>query len=142
VHEIHDKLEGEDHEEAKAKSGKPVSFQSVIIQILLLDIVFSLDSIITAIGMASQLMVRWLYSRQCEDTFPAYYRSNTSRSIRRLARQSGFEVISVKYLGQYPSYFRFNRALFLVAAAYEKLISRYEFLKYLRGWLLAVLRKP
>jgi SAM-dependent methyltransferase len=87
-------------------------------------------------------IVRMTEGRDEKDTFPAYYRSNTSRSIHRLARQSGFDVVSLKYLGQYPSYFRFNRALFLVAAAYEKLISRYEFLKYFRGWLLAVLRKP
>jgi len=53
--EIHEKLEGpEEHDEAK---GATVSFGSVIIQILLLDIVFSLDSIITAIGMANQLAV-------------------------------------------------------------------------------------
>ncbi len=46
--EIHDKLEGEEHG-GNAKAG--VSFASVITQILILDIVFSLDSVITAIGM-------------------------------------------------------------------------------------------
>lgn len=52
--EIHSKLEGiEEHNKIKAK----VSFLSVIIQILLLDIVFSLDSVITAIGMANELVV-------------------------------------------------------------------------------------
>jgi len=52
--EIHDKLEGENH----SKSSKVVkSFASVIIQILLLDMVFSLDSVITAIGMAKELGV-------------------------------------------------------------------------------------
>jgi len=52
--EIHDKLEGgEDH-----KSGRAVkSFASVIIQIMLLDIVFSLDSVITAVGMARELII-------------------------------------------------------------------------------------
>ena len=52
--EIHDKLEGEDH----SKSNKMVkSFTSVLIQILLLDLVFSLDSVITAVGMAKELGV-------------------------------------------------------------------------------------
>jgi len=52
--EIHSKLEGqEEHHEVKAK----VSFWGVIIQIMLLDIVFSLDSVITAIGMANELAV-------------------------------------------------------------------------------------
>ncbi len=52
--EIHEKLEGLGNE-AAASSGN--RFWQVIIQILLLDIVFSLDSIITAIGMANQLIV-------------------------------------------------------------------------------------
>jgi predicted tellurium resistance membrane protein TerC len=52
--EIHEKLEGEE-EISSARVG--ATFGAVIIQILLLDIVFSLDSIITALGMASQLAV-------------------------------------------------------------------------------------
>jgi predicted tellurium resistance membrane protein TerC len=52
--EIHEKLEGADGE--KSRRIAP-SFTSVIIQILLLDIVFSLDSVITAVGMASHLPV-------------------------------------------------------------------------------------
>lgn len=52
--EIHEKLEGGNH--ATEIKGK-VNFSSVIIQILLLDIVFSLDSVITAVGMASQIGV-------------------------------------------------------------------------------------
>jgi predicted tellurium resistance membrane protein TerC len=52
--EIHDKLEGEEgHASAKVRA----SFWSVIFQIMLLDIVFSLDSVITAVGMANQLAV-------------------------------------------------------------------------------------
>jgi predicted tellurium resistance membrane protein TerC len=50
THEIHGSLEGEEgHGSKKAYSG----FVSVIIQIVLLDIVFSLDSVITAVGMIS-----------------------------------------------------------------------------------------
>ncbi len=53
--EIHGKLEGE--EEHGAGGAKVASFTSVIIQILLLDIVFSLDSVITAVGMADDVEV-------------------------------------------------------------------------------------
>jgi predicted tellurium resistance membrane protein TerC len=54
THEIHDKLEGEEgHGSAKVAS----SFAAVILQILLLDIVFSLDSVITAVGMAEDVAV-------------------------------------------------------------------------------------
>ena len=54
THEIHDKLEGE---EGEANFRIKSSFAGVMIQILLLDIVFSLDSVITAIGMANQIWV-------------------------------------------------------------------------------------
>jgi predicted tellurium resistance membrane protein TerC len=53
--EIHEKLEGPEEQADLARGA--ASFGAVIVQILLLDIVFSLDSIITAIGMASQLAV-------------------------------------------------------------------------------------
>jgi predicted tellurium resistance membrane protein TerC len=54
TYEIHDKLEGE---EGHASAKVPSSFTSVIIQIMLLDIVFSLDSVITAVGMVDELWV-------------------------------------------------------------------------------------
>jgi len=53
--EIHDKLEGEEH--AEAKTGWAGSFWGVILQIMILDLVFSLDSVITAVGMADDLGV-------------------------------------------------------------------------------------
>jgi predicted tellurium resistance membrane protein TerC len=55
THEIYDKLEGE-HSEGKP-SGGGASFGLTLVQILLLDIVFSLDSVITAVGMAQQFFV-------------------------------------------------------------------------------------
>jgi predicted tellurium resistance membrane protein TerC len=54
THEIHNRLEGEEGE----KSAKvAASLQSVLIQIVLLDIVFSLDSVITAVGMVDEIGV-------------------------------------------------------------------------------------
>src|SRR6201984_376491 len=52
--EIHQRLEGETHE--KARSAR-TSFTGVIVQIMVLDIVFSLDSVITAVGMANTFWV-------------------------------------------------------------------------------------
>lgn len=55
VMEVHEKLEmGDGH---ITQTRKVVSFSGVIVQILLLDIVFSLDSVITAVGMADVLWV-------------------------------------------------------------------------------------
>lgn len=52
--EIHHKLEGYAENTAKSVSA---TFTSVLIQIILLDLVFSLDSVITAVGMADDIMV-------------------------------------------------------------------------------------
>lgn len=54
VHEIHENLEG-DEEERKVRAAP--SLRSVLIQIILLDLVFSLDSVITAVGMVEQIGV-------------------------------------------------------------------------------------
>jgi predicted tellurium resistance membrane protein TerC len=55
VHEIHHKLEGE--EGSAEKDTKGATFNSIIAQILVLDIVFSLDSVITAVGMVSNISI-------------------------------------------------------------------------------------
>ena len=53
--EIHHKVEG--HTELAKSRNKPVTFSSVIIQIIILDLVFSLDSVITAVGMVDSIGV-------------------------------------------------------------------------------------
>ena len=55
VVEIHEKLEGaQNHQQV---TGKSVTFAGIIVQILLIDIVFSLDSVITAVGMVDELWI-------------------------------------------------------------------------------------
>jgi predicted tellurium resistance membrane protein TerC len=53
--EIHERLEGDEAHETAGRAA--TTFAAVIVQIMLLDIVFSLDSVITAIGMANDLVV-------------------------------------------------------------------------------------
>lgn len=55
VHEIHSALEGP--EEGKEEAATAATFGGVLLQIALVDIVFSLDSVITAVGMASHVPV-------------------------------------------------------------------------------------
>ncbi|MFN0179146.1 MAG: TerC family protein [Gemmatimonadales bacterium] len=54
THEIHQKMEGD---EGSASHRVRPSFGSVLVQIVLLDIVFSLDSVITAVGMADEIAI-------------------------------------------------------------------------------------
>lgn len=58
VKEIHHKMEGEKDNDGTAK--KDVSFASVIGQILILDMVFSIDSIITAVGLVNELWIMYV----------------------------------------------------------------------------------
>jgi predicted tellurium resistance membrane protein TerC len=52
--EIHDKLEGEAQRQA---AGRAAGFGSILLQIVVLDVVFSLDSVITAVGLAREIAV-------------------------------------------------------------------------------------
>ena len=80
--------------------------------------------------------------RDEHDVFPVAYRTNTRGAVTKWAGQAGFEIVSFRYLGQYPSYFMFNGYLFLLATGYEKLISKVSALNFLQGWIFATLRKP
>jgi predicted tellurium resistance membrane protein TerC len=55
THEIHEKLEGE--EEAGELKGPAKSLLAIILQIMVIDIVFSLDSVITAVGMVDEISI-------------------------------------------------------------------------------------
>ena len=62
--------------------------------------------------------------------------------MEHLATSAGFTVENFEYLSQYPNYLMFNGALFFLGTCYEKLISRFESLRFLRGWIMVTLRKP
>lgn len=57
VHEIHNSLEGSDASNPDAVAAATATFGAVIAQIAVIDIVFSLDSVITAVGMVDELSI-------------------------------------------------------------------------------------
>jgi SAM-dependent methyltransferase len=87
-------------------------------------------------------VVKAVEGRDEEDTFPTAYRSNTRSAVERLAAGAGLQVRQFEYLSQYPNYLMFNGLAFFVGMCYEKLISRWEILRALRGWILVTLHKP
>ena len=87
-------------------------------------------------------IVARIEGRAEEDTFPIQYKANTKRAVQRHARAAGFIVERFEYLGQYPNYFMFSTALFLLGTAYQKTIQRIRPLNFLQGWILVSLRKP
>lgn len=87
-------------------------------------------------------VVKVVEGREEEDTFPTAYKTNTRGDVDRLAAASGLQVESFDYLSQYPNYLMFNGLLFLAGTAFEKIISRFDALRILRGWIMVTLVKP
>lgn len=87
-------------------------------------------------------IVSTVEGRAEEDTFQTAYRTNTRADVERLAASARLTVESFEYLSQYPNYLMFNAGLFFLGTCYEKLISRFDSLGFLRGWILVTLRKP
>lgn len=87
-------------------------------------------------------IVRHVEGRAEEDTFPTAYKTNTRADVDRLSASAGLRVESFEYLSQYPNYLMFNGALFFLGTGFEKLISRFDALRFLRGWIMVTLRKP
>lgn len=87
-------------------------------------------------------IIRHVEGRAEEDTFPTAYKTNTPDDVKRLAASAGLRIESFDYLSQYPNYLMFNGALFFLGMCFEKLISRFESLRFLRGWIMVTMRKP
>lgn len=76
------------------------------------------------------------------DPYPTFYGVNTQSDVRRIARQTGFEVEELVLIEKEPSYGMSSRLLFLSFLAYERLVNATELAANLRVNILAVLRKP
>jgi SAM-dependent methyltransferase len=70
------------------------------------------------------------------------YGLNTPGSIHRLARQAGLEVVNMRMVEKEPVYGMSSPVLFLLFAAYERLVNSTEMLSPIRANIFAVLRKP
>ncbi len=87
-------------------------------------------------------VVRAVEGRPEEDTFPTAYKTNTRRDIERLAQHAHLQVARIDYLSQYPNYLMFSGIAFAVGMAFERLVSRFNALRGLRGWVMVTLEKP
>lgn len=86
-------------------------------------------------------IVKHTEGRAEEDTFPTAYRTNTRNDVEHLAQQAGLVIKDFEYLNQYPNYLMFNGAFFFLGMCFERITSRFNFLRFLRGWILVTLQK-
>lgn len=77
-----------------------------------------------------------------EDVFPTVYGTNSRRRVASLAKATGLQIREFDYIGQYPNYLVFNRALFWLGSLYQKAIEKFSVTQPLQGWIYCVLEKP
>ena len=75
------------------------------------------------------------------DPYPTWYRFNSRRKIRTLARGAAFDVEHLRLVEKEPSYGMSSRALFLIFTAYERVVNSADLFASFRSSLFVVLRK-
>ncbi len=105
--------------------------------------IFDYGSIIAALvpNKFHGKIVNLTEGRAEEDVFPTVYATNRIGLIRRQAAAAGLKVHDARYVGQYPNYFVFNRALFWLGSMYQKTIERFSLTQPLQGWIFCVLER-
>ncbi len=77
-----------------------------------------------------------------EDVFPTVYACNSLGLLHKQVAGAGLRIETGRYIGQYPSYFMFNRVLFWAGSIYQKLIEKFSITQPLQGWIYCVVEKP
>jgi ubiquinone/menaquinone biosynthesis C-methylase UbiE len=86
-----------------------------------------------------RFLIEKLLRRPSHESFPTYYRANTGRAIRHIAKETGFAVEAMIYVGN-PFYFAFSVPLFRLAMLFERITDR-PALQSLKLYLVVSLRK-
>lgn len=76
------------------------------------------------------------------DMYPTLYRCNTERAFRRVARQTGLEVVAVELVTNGPTWFEKFPVLFEIFDVFHRAIERVKLLRQLRCNLIVELRNP
>ncbi len=79
--------------------------------------------------------------RDAEDTFETFYRLNSTSALRKYFAHAGLEVVQLKTIEFRPNYLQFSTPLFLLGAAYERLVNSSEIFSNLRVNHIAGFRK-
>jgi ubiquinone/menaquinone biosynthesis C-methylase UbiE len=75
------------------------------------------------------------------ETFPAFYKMNTVRKLKKLFLKNGFSVERVQLIEKEPSYLMFNILPFLIGVLYERMVNSTQSLAFLRSDIIGVFKK-
>lgn len=79
--------------------------------------------------------------RAVEDTFPTFYRANSEKEIRRLAKKAGFSIEKLDIIEGRPEYLRLSPITYLMGLAYERIVNSFEALRCFRVVIVTVMVK-
>jgi len=85
----------------------------------------------------SSLLSSWLTGKDSTDVFPAFYRANSIRKIRKLISDTEFEEVDLIMYQPPPSAFVFSEIICKIIILYYKLINKYDIFMFLRGVIIA-----
>lgn len=88
---------------------------------------------------------RWVNKRRGrsdEDTFPTFYRLNSSRALQRHFGRAGFDTVALDTIEVQPNYLTFSAATYAIGIGVERLLNSSELFATLRVNLVGVFRKP
>jgi SAM-dependent methyltransferase len=87
------------------------------------------------------LVNRWR-GRADVDIFPTRYRANSARAIAALAAKAGLKPESIERIEGRPEYLRMAAPIYVLGAAYERVVNSTEYLAGVRILLIGALHKP
>jgi SAM-dependent methyltransferase len=86
--------------------------------------------------------VNKLRGRSESDTFPTLYRANSKGKLLDLARNAGFNVLSIEQIEGRPEYLRISLLVYPLGLLWERIVNLSEFLSGLRVLLIVAFQKP
>jgi SAM-dependent methyltransferase len=86
--------------------------------------------------------VNKLRGRSESDTFPTLYRANSKGKLLDLARNAGFNVLSIEQIEGRPEYLRISPLVYPLGLLWERIVNLSEFLSGLRVLLIVAFQKP
>jgi SAM-dependent methyltransferase len=100
------------------------------------------------VATMARLTPQWFHERfnawrgrDSSDTFPTYYRFNSMKDILRATRHRDLELEGLTFIEGRPEYLRLIAPAYLLGMIYERLVNKYERLRYFRSFIIARLRK-
>jgi SAM-dependent methyltransferase len=84
--------------------------------------------------------MRWAFGEETYDHFPVFYRCNTRRALRRIARQAGLRLESSQAIRHFPYYFLFSPMLFRLGVLYDYAVTWLRLDSLQSNWLVVMTR--